>query len=560
MPTVHIRPLCEFIDSTTDSLTIGVRVPGLDLAEGTRYRLRLRPRFGQPAQTALAVASIRVNAVGEQTRSAFSFQVSTELLANGALCLELSPADVDEWVGVRPAPGLLASSRPTRVGRRRFQVFPAAGAPATWVRFSAWTRSARIGWAVRNVAREVPFIARRRRFTWVRAARALTRPFVPPGAIWLIGERPETARDNGYALFRHLRATDPTAPVYYVISRKSPLTARVRSLGHVVWHSSWRHRVLMLHAEVLANAYSIKHMLPSRWRPGAYMSQFAWRVGARRVYLKHGVHLSPEAMKRANGGYDLVCTVGEQESAAIARSSGYTTTQLRCTGLARYDQLIAAPNSDTVLFMPTWRRYLVPKLFAHGEQALVPYEGSTYQGFIDSFLGDPATQTLLERHDLRLIVVPHYNLNGLLTQSTYPGNRIEVVDGATADIPALLRGCAALVTDYSSVQFDVAYAGTPVIYAQFDQDEYARGHSAPSWFRAERDGFGPVCTTAVDVRATLEEYARRNFAREVLYTARVGKFFSYRDQHNSDRVVREITALTSGDLALPDAGPRSLDR
>lgn len=135
-------------------------------------------------------------------------------------------------------------------------------------------------------------------------------------------------------------------------------------------------------------------------------------------------------------------------------------------------------------------------------------------------------------------MVPHYNLNGLLTQSTYPA-----IGSQSSMMPApTFRGyCAALVTDYSSALFDGPYAGTPVIYAQFDQDEYARGHSAPSWFRTERDGFGPVCTTAVDVRATLQAYARRNFAREAL-------------------VVREITALTSGDLALPDAAPRSMDR
>src|SRR5690606_12981386 len=231
--------------------------------------------------------------------------------------------------------------------------------------------------AARDWLRGLAFVARARRFSWVRLMRLVTRPFVPRG-VWLVGERPETARDNGRALFAHLRATRPEAPVFYVVAADSPMRDAVAALGNVVHHSSWRHRVLMLHAEVLLNAYSIKHMLPSRWRPGAYMLQATWRLGARRVYLKHGVHLSPEAVKRANGGYDLVLAVGPGEAEALRATSGYDT-QVVVTGLARYDHLVPSGPSGTILFMPTWRRYLAPTLFGQGGPAQVPYEGSEYQ-------------------------------------------------------------------------------------------------------------------------------------------------------------------------------------
>src|SRR5690606_7703120 len=197
----------------------------------------------------------------------------------------------------------------------------------------------------------------------------------------------ETARDNGRAFFEHLRTTRPDAAVYYVITADSPMRSVVDPLGNVVTHSSWRHRLLMLHADVLANAYSIKHMLPTRWHPGAYMRQAAWRTGALRVYLKHGVHLSPYAVKRANGGYDLLAAVGEREARALTATAGYDE-EVVVTGLARYDALVRqdAPGR-TVLFMPTWRRYLVPTLFSASDESQVAYEGSTYQRFITSLLG-----------------------------------------------------------------------------------------------------------------------------------------------------------------------------
>lgn len=538
-----IRPVCEFVERSCDRLTIAVHLRGADEAAESWFRLRLRPRWGQPVMTVQAPVLDRVNTVGRRTRAALRFTVPLDRLRNGAVRLEIAPMDADVWTPVGTTPGLLACARPEPIGSRRLQVLPAAGSSTTWLRISSWSRAARAAWMLRNAAREAAFVLHGRRFTWVRPLRLLTKPFVPRGPIWLLGERRETARDNGFAFFAHLRRERPEAPIYYVIAKDSPMVAGVAPLGHVVWHSSLRHRILMLHAAVLANAYSIKHMLPSRWRPGAYMNQCAWRVGARRVYLKHGVHVSPDAVKRSNGGYDLVATVGRSEADALAATSGYTAVQLRHTGLARYDNLVPERPSRTVLFMPTWRRYLVPKLFGSDDTVLVGYQGSTYQRFVHGLLANDALAKTLQRHDLTLQVVPHYNLAGLLHPDHLGSDRITILDGTTADIPQLLRSCALLLTDYSSVQFDVAYVGAPVVYAQFDRDEYATGHGATSWFDAQQDGFGPVVTTIRDTVRILDAYAARGFVREAHYDERVARVFAHEDQGNCARIAAAVDGL-----------------
>lgn len=538
-----IRPVCEFVDRSADTLAVVVHLRGADEDAGATFQLRLRRRWGAPVATADATVGDRVNTVGRRTRSALRFTIPTAQIPNGAVRIEIARGGSAEWSPVGTTPGLLACSRPEPVGERQLQVLPAAGRSATWLRFSSWTWSAQVGWALRNVGRDLAFIVFGRRFAWVRLLRLFTWVVVPRGPIWLIGERKETARDNGYAFFAYLRRERPDAPVYYVISKDSPMATAVSRLGHVVWHSSIRHRILMLHASVLANSYSIKHMLPSRWRPGAYMNQCAWRVGAHRVYLKHGVHLSPDAVKRANGGYDLVLTVGPQETQALAATSGYTSAQLRQTGLARYDNLIPVRPSRTVLFMPTWRRYLVPKLFGSGDEALVPYEGSTYQQFVHGLLASRELAAVLAAHDLAMIVVPHYNLTGLLRPEHLGSSRISILDGATADIPYLLRSCALLLTDYSSVQFDVAYMGAPVVYVQFDREEYAAGHGGSSWFDAERDGFGPVATTIEESVRKLNAYAQRQFERERIYAVRLKRVFAHSDYENNARIVHAVDRL-----------------
>lgn len=544
------QPICEYLDVTDSHVRVAVRLRGEDRAEGERFVLHLVGRRRGSVASATTGIRPRVNTVGDWSGSALVFDLPLTDLPEGSFRLELAGGhplrrdrQSESTVVVQPSTGVLAESRPTTVRGRRYQVLPAAGRPATWLRVGADTPSGRAVWALRNGADDVAFAAHARRFTWVRTARLLTRFLVPDGPVWLIGERPETARDNGRAFFAHLRETRPSVAIYYVITRDSPMRSAVEPLGNVLVHSSWRHWLLMLHADVLANAYSIKHMLPSGWHPGAYMRQCAWRVGSVRVYLKHGVHLSPYAVKRANGGYDLVSAVGDQEAKALSATSGYDH-QVVVTGLARYDALVPpAERSRTILFMPTWRRYLVPTLFSGSDETQVAYEGSTYQRFMSNFLGSERLARLLEEQDLRVQVVPHYNLRALLRTDDLASDRVEVLDAATADIPALLRSCDLLVTDYSSVQFDVAYIGTPVVYCQFDAEEYASGHSAFSWFHPAEDGFGPVTHDVAETVSAVERYAEVGFAREARYGERVSAVFAHQDRHNCERLAEAIDAL-----------------
>ena len=55
----------------------------------------------------------------------------------------------------------------------------------------------------------------------------------------------------------------------------------------------------------------------------------------------------------------------------------------------------------------------------------------------------------------------------------------------------MLKESSMLITDYSSVFFDVAYMHKPIIYYQFDRDAFRQGHYQEGYFSYD-DGFGPV--------------------------------------------------------------------
>ncbi|WP_084481277.1 CDP-glycerol glycerophosphotransferase family protein [Ruania albidiflava] len=454
---------------------------------------------------------------------------------------------------LRPRPGVLSSARTYLLDEQRKQqqtrylVHAIRRAPHTWITVQHGVGDdARRRWYRTLIRKDLRVALRGRstgnRMRLARLVRLVTAPFMRQRQVWLVGERADTAQDNGYHLFRYLRTTQPTRRVYYVIDTSSPHYERVRGLGQVVKHSSLRHQFLMLHASVLANAYSVRHMIPKQWTPVGYTRHLAWRVGAVRVYLKHGVNVSANSVKRGTGGYDLYLSVNPRESAALRESSGYDR-QIVETGMPRYDALEPGPSSRTVLFMPTWRRYLVPKLFSGMDSSLVPFEGSTYETFLRSFLSSPRLHEMLERYDYRLQFLPHYNLREQLSAFQMSSPRTVLADTDRTPFQDLIRGCDAFVTDHSSVHFDVAYLGTPIIYTHFDKDEYASGHASVSWFEHVRDGFGPVVYTVAETLDALEEVLARGCAPDPFYTARVDAAFTYRDHDNCRRVVSAVETL-----------------
>ncbi|MBD8080779.1 CDP-glycerol glycerophosphotransferase family protein [Cellulosimicrobium arenosum] len=401
---------------------------------------------------------------------------------------------------------------------------------------------ARLQWAVMLLKKDAGFIARGpgdRRMRWLRLLRLLTRPFFAGREIWLIGERKDTAQDNGVHLFRHLRESSARHSAYYVIDRSSPQYGRVAPYGHVVAHSSWRHQLLLLHAVVLANAYSIGYLVPDTWDVKDYTRHIVWRVGALRVYLKHGVHLSPNAVKRGATGYDVCLTVMPGETEALRATSGYDR-QLVQAGMPRYDALTPTPASRTILFMPTWRNYLVTTALKGAQDGEISYEGSAYQRFMSGLLESRRLHEMLEKHDYRLTFLPHYNMASRFEGATVAGDRIEIADADNVAFQDLIRGCDAFVTDYSSVHFDVAYLGTPIVYARFDEEDFESKHSSPTWFDYERDGFGPVVRTLDDTLDAVESLLERDCRPYPLYTARIDAAFPQRDQQNCARTVAAI--------------------
>ncbi|MFK4149512.1 glycosyltransferase [Streptomyces sp. NPDC004065] len=408
------------------------------------------------------------------------------------------------------------------------------------------------------LAKDAKHVLRRRPFWRQRLIRLLTRPLKPlllGRDVWLFGERGDTAQDNGWHLFRHARTAGKRRGAYYVIRAGSPDRAHLKGLGHVVAHSSWKHKLLMLHASVLVNAYDIDtYMLPDGWDRTRYLKHLNWRVGARRVFLQHGVTDKDvsKGLHRNRTGVDLILAVSRHEGWFLSEELGYEG-QVEVIGFPRFDALVPRRGGRTILFMPTWRAYLTVASYSRdgggreARQAMRDrFLASSYREFVARFLNDPALLAALQRYDYTLEFLPHYEMRAMVGDMVPERDRVRIIDQNEVGVQEAMRRCDLFITDWSSTAFDIAYLGTPLVYAQFDADEYWDGHYRKGYFDARRDGFGPVGETVEDVVGEVVRYLREGCTREPEYLRRAEKFFEYRDQNNNARALEAIDRLVRG--------------
>jgi CDP-glycerol glycerophosphotransferase (TagB/SpsB family) len=104
-----------------------------------------------------------------------------------------------------------------------------------------------------------------------------------------------------------------------------------------------------------------------------------------------------------------------------------------------------------------------------------------------------------------------------------------------------------LVTDYSSVSFDFAYLGKPLVYCQFDRSAFYSGdHTAREGYFDERcDGFGEVTETVEDTVDKIISYLESDCKPKEEYIKRKDAFFAFTDKENSKRIVEKILSIDS---------------
>lgn len=358
------------------------------------------------------------------------------------------------------------------------------------------------------------------RVAWLRRIRRRSRP------LWLIGELPARAQDNGFALFRHLRQHHPHIDARYVITADSASRAAVEAVGPVLIHGSVEHARALLVADRVVSTHHPDYLYPMR------TDWMRRKVKATLVFIQHGV-LGAKWVADLYGARsrsfatDLFLVSSPRERDIVVRDFGYRRQRVAVTGLPRFDALLSGgAERTTVLVMPTWRAWLTDAS---------QVRGSDFASAWTSLLSDERVRDAVAGVDV--VVVAHPNLAALISALHLPSVRVA---GESESLPDLLAGAQMLITDYSSVGIDAAIAGRAVVYYQFDRARFmGRGRAHVD---LDTQLPGDVAVTHEGAVAAVQAARARDFAIADEYQTRAHQYFPARDTGSSQRVVKAVEA------------------
>ncbi|MGL5384029.1 MAG: CDP-glycerol glycerophosphotransferase family protein [Culicoidibacterales bacterium] len=359
--------------------------------------------------------------------------------------------------------------------------------------------------------------------------------------IWLIGERTNEAKDNGYHLFKYIREQHPEKKVYYVIEQGSQDVGKIECLGNIVYHKSFKHYVYYALATKLICAH-LSSCVPN--------SPVAWKFHPlemktkKKALIRHGItkELLPQAMYE-NTRADLFVCGAKPEYDFVVKEFGYLEGAVKYLGLARFDNLVTGLEKKQILVMPTWRQWISGSTWATENQADArsTFQKTQYYQHYQNLITNPALITLLEQENIELIFYPHYEMQGYLDLFETNSERVIIAAKDKFDVQQLLKESQVLITDYSSVAFDFGYMEKPVIYYQFDETEYYQNHYQKGYYDYDIHGFGPKVETEQEIVKELQLIVENGL--DVKYYSRIEQFFPLRDQRNCQRNYEAIKQL-----------------
>lgn len=379
---------------------------------------------------------------------------------------------------------------------------------------------------------------------------------------WAFMDRIHDADDNGERLFDHVRATRPELNAWFVLERGTPDWERLRARGErrLVAHGSWTWKMLMLNCTWLLASHIDKAIsLPQqmlRIQPTP-----TWRLG----FLQHGVTKDDLSRWLNRIEVELFIVSTEAELASVAGDGTpyrWTAKETRSTGLPRFDRLLAKGRTvppderDLVIVAPTWRQWLSLPLAA-GSQRREPDSAFWESDYVRNWTAVLRSQRVADavaRRGWRVGFMPHPNLQSILDRIDLPSH-VDPLSFAGVDVQHLYARCGLLVTDYSSVAFNVAYIDRPVVYFQFDRDEMLGGLHVgrKGYFEYERDGFGPVVTDLRAAETAIVAAIERGPEPAPEYQRRIDATFPIRDGRACARVVAAVEELSRPWVAQPVA-------
>ena len=343
------------------------------------------------------------------------------------------------------------------------------------------------------------------------------------------------AQDNGSYFFKYCMENLPEKEkkhIYFILDKKSLQWPQMKKYGrNLVPFMSARHMLYMLAARIYVASDARNHGFAWKPKPNIITRQISQK---KMLFLQHGV----TALKRVdklfgkNGSAPMTyfAVTSEFEQKIVTENFGYAKENVPILGFTRWDVLEnkARPDEKNILIMPTWRPWLE-------EKSDEVFRESEYCRRYRQLLENPELGAFLREKNVKIIFHIHPKMKEFLEAFQTENDQVKLIVQGSQPLNELIMKCSMLITDYSSVSWDVHYLAKPVLFYQFDYDLYQQANG--SYIDMTRDLFGDRCLDQECLVKNIKEYIENNFKEKERYAQMRKEHFAYTDHNNSRRTL-----------------------
>ncbi|MCR8707500.1 CDP-glycerol glycerophosphotransferase family protein, partial [Campylobacter sp. W0066.2] len=266
------------------------------------------------------------------------------------------------------------------------------------------------------------------------------------------------------------------------------------------------------------------------------------------IFLQHGV-IKDDLSKWLNSKkIDLFITSTRAEYDSIANDYNrykFGKKEMVLTGLARHDALLKNNKSDfkQILIMPTWRANIVGNVTNSSIRDLEEkFKQSVYFRKWNSLLNNNGLKKLCELYSYAIVFNLHPSIMPYLKEFNISSN-IKIAN-QNESLQELFCNSSLMITDYSSVSFEMAYLEKPILYYQFDKEEFFTSHTyQKGYFDYKKDGFGPVVENEENLLKEFEKLLQNDCRVFGVYKDNIDSTFVFKDRRCCERIYKKLNPI-----------------
>ena len=352
--------------------------------------------------------------------------------------------------------------------------------------------------------------------------------------IWIGYEKfAETAQDNAYYFFDYCYKKNKHKNYYYVIKEESKDFEKVKDKSNrVLIHMSFKYMVYIYAAKLLISSESKGHCYDLRIQKG-YIKRALDKK--RIIFLQHGVigFKKIDFFSKKKNPMNLFVASSEIEKMILKKYFNYNDEDIIVTGLCRWDFIKdkSCNENKEILIMPTWRAWMD----GLSEEEFI--ESEYFVKYYELLISDKLVE-LINKYNVKINFFLHPKFKKYIDKFTTIDSKINIYKFGDVNLNEVLMRASLLITDYSSIAWDMYYQKKPVIFYQFDLESY--NNYQGSYSDISINEIGDQVFEIDSLILMINKYIKNKYKEEYIYSKNREKYFKYMDNNNCRRVYNSI--------------------